>query len=98
MRLKRRSLPLRPAAQPGDTPLQVSGELADQLQRLAERPALRKILGDAGGDAGALAELYCRAAYAQQAPDAEQRLQAGRLWERLGWRLWLARFSARFWG
>jgi transglutaminase-like putative cysteine protease len=94
VRLARRSRPLRPGAKPGDTPLQISSELAGQLQRLAKRPALRTLLGDAGEDAAAMAELYCRAAYAQQPADGEQRLRAGQLWGRLGWRVWLARLSA----
>ncbi len=80
---------------PGLTPSEVADLVGVQVERLARPGRQNAVFFPASSEAVRLAELYARAIYSPDAPDAASVDAARRLWQRLRWRLWLVWLRSR---
>ncbi len=75
----------------GDTPYELMAEMTERINDMATRKKWGGYLNRGVADLRSLTELYVRASYSPHRLDATDRARAVRLWQRLRWRLWLAR-------
>ena len=77
----------------GETPSEFAALLRARLKRLSQKRLLRKSFAPAPGELDMLTRLYLRAVYSPRPPRKTEMNQALRAWQRLRWRLLLARVA-----
>lgn len=93
--LRRRGAGLEIPPQPGQTPHEFSAEMAGRLKSIGQITGLGTTLEAGISDLGQLTDVYVAAAYGPNPPQAQDKEKALRAWDRLRWRLWLARLLKR---
>jgi transglutaminase-like putative cysteine protease len=88
---RRLAVPMRP----GDTPDEFGVSLAGWLEGFPGEGRLRAFVATGAKELYGLIALYVRSMYSPRSADAGDRARAIRLWERLQWRLRVARFWQR---
>ena len=77
--------------QAGDTPHEFGESLVEHLATLAKGKRWSAALIPAIGEAYWLTDLYVRTVYSPHSPEPSTQVRSIQTWERLRWRLWLAR-------
>ncbi|MEJ2708140.1 MAG: transglutaminase-like domain-containing protein [Anaerolineales bacterium] len=88
--LSRQAWRLNIHLKPGDTPLEFSQALQNQVARFLEDTRWHSTIGPAQGEVHQIVNLYTRAIYSPHPPGKTEQQHAIRAWRRLRWRLRLA--------
>ncbi|MEZ0396065.1 MAG: transglutaminase domain-containing protein [Anaerolineales bacterium] len=75
------------------TPGEFAAALSARLETFAGTPRLLALSAAVRRDLAWLTALYVRSLYAERHPSRQESRQAVRVWSRLRWRLWLARWT-----
>jgi hypothetical protein len=94
-RLRHHGQGLAVPMQAGDTPYEFTASMVERVTRLARAGRRRDLLTPAAREVRCLADFYVQASYTPNLPTAVDRAQAVQTWQRLRWRLWLARVWRR---
>ncbi len=97
-RMRRGSRPLAVQVRPGQTPYEYTRSLAQPIQSLSRNRLFGRQLSPALKEVDQLVELYTRAVYSPHAPSKTDQSVGLMVWNRLRWRLWLARQLNRLGG
>jgi len=95
-RLWRSGLRLAVPMRAGDTPHEFAVAFAGRVADLAVGGRWGRVLSPVAQESRRLAELYVQASYTSRPPGAGEQARAVKTWQRLRWRLWLARVWLRW--
>jgi hypothetical protein len=77
----------------GSTPYEFATLFSERLIELGHNKNREQVLLPAAREVHQIADLYAQAIYSQHAPCTSQQQQAIQIWQRLRWRLWLAKLG-----
>ncbi|OQY20664.1 MAG: hypothetical protein B6I34_08515 [Anaerolineaceae bacterium 4572_32.1] len=89
--LRRHGQRLAAPTRAGDTPYEFVASLAEHVAALARENRWGEVLVPVAQEVRWLADLYVQASYSPRALDAADHARLVQIWQRLRWRLWLAR-------
>jgi transglutaminase-like putative cysteine protease len=75
----------------GDTPYEFSAAIESWAAALPTEGRPGRMLSSVAQEVRGLADLYVRVSYTLHLPDATEQIQAIKIWQKLRWRLWMAR-------
>lgn len=90
-RLQQYGPPLAVPRRAADTPYEFAASLAERVKGLARRGRWKKLLAPAVRELRRLTDIYVQGSYSPRLPDAADQSRAIQTWQKLRWRLWLAR-------
>jgi len=95
-RLRRHGRRLRAPMKAGDTAYEFASSLTERMAELAHESRWDRMRSPAIEETRQVIELYVRASYCSHPPKREDQMRAIRLWQKLRWRLWMARARLRW--